>query len=159
MTACLVTQWNASLFKRTLWCSTLSALFEGNDKKIVLMPEFNIQFKCIFHILLNSFKLSYSVCFSLGGNLDFPHFLQNNAYNIDVWEKIDASNYFEYDLRYYSKLLQTAISKCHFGKHARDLPKIVWDIPLTCTKIDINSVTKLDDLLDFGQLLKACGNN
>ena len=33
--------------------------------------------------LLITFKMAYSCCFSLGGNLDFPDFLQKKFYNID----------------------------------------------------------------------------
>ena len=30
-----------------------------------------------------AFKMAYSCCFSLGGNLDFPEFLQKKFYNIN----------------------------------------------------------------------------
>ena len=33
--------------------------------------------------LFVAFKMAYSCCFSLGGNLDFPDFLQKKFYNID----------------------------------------------------------------------------
>ena len=33
--------------------------------------------------LLITFKMAYSYCFSLGGNIDFPDFLQKKFYNID----------------------------------------------------------------------------
>ena len=32
---------------------------------------------------LNILKMAYSCCFSLGGNLDFPEFLQKKFYNIN----------------------------------------------------------------------------
>ena len=35
--------------------------------------------------LLNTFKMAYSCCFSLGGNLDFLDFLQKKFYNINYW--------------------------------------------------------------------------
>ena len=34
-----------------------------------------------------AFKIVYSSCFSLGGNLDFAAFLQKKFYNIDCWSK------------------------------------------------------------------------
>ena len=33
--------------------------------------------------LFVAFKMAYSCCFSLGGNLDFPEFLQKKFYNIN----------------------------------------------------------------------------
>ena len=33
--------------------------------------------------LFISFKISYSCCFGLSGNLEFPDFLQKKFYNID----------------------------------------------------------------------------
>ena len=33
--------------------------------------------------LFIAFKMVYSCCFSLGGNLDFPEFLQKKFYNIN----------------------------------------------------------------------------
>ena len=33
--------------------------------------------------LFIAFKIVYSCCFSLGGNLDFPEFLQKSFYNIN----------------------------------------------------------------------------
>ena len=43
--------------------------------------------------LLITFKMAYSCCFSLGGNLDFPDFLQKRFYNIGCWvEKLEMSH-------------------------------------------------------------------
>ena len=43
--------------------------------------------------LLIAFKMAYSCCFSFGGNLDFPEFLQKKFYDINYWkiifEKLD----------------------------------------------------------------------
>ena len=37
--------------------------------------------------------MAYSCCFSLGGNLDFPDFLQKRFYNIGCWvEKLEMSH-------------------------------------------------------------------
>ena len=38
--------------------------------------------------LFIAFKMVYSCCFSLGGNLDFPEFLQKKFYNINYRLKI-----------------------------------------------------------------------
>ena len=35
--------------------------------------------------LFIAFKMAYSFCFGLSGNLDFPDFLQKNFYNINYW--------------------------------------------------------------------------
>ena len=35
--------------------------------------------------LFITFKMAYSCCFSLGGNLDFPEFLKKKFYNINYW--------------------------------------------------------------------------
>ena len=44
----------------------------------------NASFKKIYTIkLLIAFKMAYSCCFSLEGNLDFPEFLQKKFYNIN----------------------------------------------------------------------------
>ena len=44
-----------------------------------LKGESNASFMQIYTLkLLIAFKMAYSCCFSLGGNLDFPEFLQNN---------------------------------------------------------------------------------
>ena len=32
-----------------------------------------------------AFKMAFSCCFSLGGNLDFPEFLHKKFYNINYW--------------------------------------------------------------------------
>ena len=54
-----------------------------NVKKFVLMSKLTLKcvnnaiFKQIYTLkLLIAFKMAYSCCFSLGGNLDFPDFLQ-----------------------------------------------------------------------------------
>ena len=38
--------------------------------------------------------MAYSCCFSLGGNLDFPYFLQKKFYNINYWRRTAPSNIF-----------------------------------------------------------------
>ena len=60
------------------------------EKKFVLMSEpalkceNNASFKQIYTLkLFIAFKMAYSCSFSLGGNLDFPDFLQKNFYNIN----------------------------------------------------------------------------
>ena len=40
-------------------------------------------FKQIFTALFIAFKMACSCCVHLGGNLDFPDFLQKKFYNID----------------------------------------------------------------------------
>ena len=55
-----------------------------------LKCENNAIFKQIYPLkLFIAFKMAYSGCFSLGGNLDFPDFLQKKFYNINygncVW--------------------------------------------------------------------------
>ena len=51
-------------------------------------PALNCQDNAIFKQnyslkLFVAFKMAYYCCFSLGGNLDFPDFLQKKFYNID----------------------------------------------------------------------------
>ena len=49
-----------------------------------LKCENNASFKQIYTIkLFIAFKMAYSCCFSLEGNLDFPEFLQKKLYNIN----------------------------------------------------------------------------
>ena len=51
-----------------------------------LKCENNASFKQIYTPkLLIAFKIAFSYCFSLGGNLDFPEFLQKKFYNIIYW--------------------------------------------------------------------------
>ena len=52
--------------------------------------ENNAGFKQIYSLkLFIAFKIAYSYCFSLGGNLDFPEFLQKKFYNINSnWRAI-----------------------------------------------------------------------
>ena len=46
--------------------------------------ENNSSFKLIDTLeLFIPFKMAYSCCFSFGGNLDFPEFLQKKFYNIN----------------------------------------------------------------------------
>ena len=50
------------------------------------------QKQCYFKLnyirtLLICSKMSYSCCFSLGGNLDFIDFLQKRFYNFDYWSQ------------------------------------------------------------------------
>ena len=51
--------------------------------------------------LFIALKMAYSCCFSLGGNLDFPEFLQKKFYNINYWTKKTTS----LDLIVHSQLL------------------------------------------------------
>ena len=49
-----------------------------------LKCENNASFKQIYNLkLLIAFKMAYSCCFSLRGNLDFPEFLQKKFYDIN----------------------------------------------------------------------------
>ena len=49
-----------------------------------LKCENNAMFKQIYTIILFiAFKMAYSCCFSLGGNLDFPEFLKKKFYKIN----------------------------------------------------------------------------
>ena len=49
-----------------------------------LKCENNASFKQIYTLkLFIAFKMAYSCCFSLGGNLDFLEFLQKKFYNIN----------------------------------------------------------------------------
>ena len=53
-----------------------------------LKCEYNASFKQIFTLkLFIAFKMANSCCFSFGGNLDFPEFLQKKFYNIDYWTR------------------------------------------------------------------------
>ena len=46
----------------------------------------NVIFKQNYTLkLLIAFKMAYSCCFSLEGNLDFPEFLRTKLYNINHW--------------------------------------------------------------------------
>ena len=52
-----------------------------------LKCENNASFKQINTLkLFIAFKMAYSCCFSLGGNLDFLDFLQKKFYNINYWK-------------------------------------------------------------------------
>ena len=42
--------------------------------------------------LFIAFKMAYSCCFSFGGNLDFPEFLQRKFYNINYWRSSEHGN-------------------------------------------------------------------
>ena len=49
-----------------------------------LKCENHASFKEFFTLkLFIAFKMAYSSCYSLGGNLDFPEFLQKKFYNIN----------------------------------------------------------------------------
>ena len=51
-----------------------------------LKYENNASFEQIYtQKLLIAFKMACYCCFSFGGNLDFPEFLQKNIYNINYW--------------------------------------------------------------------------
>ena len=59
-----------------------------------LKYENNASFKQIYTLkLFIAFKMANSCCFSFGGNLDFPEFLQKKFYDINYWkiifEKLD----------------------------------------------------------------------
>ena len=55
-------------------------------KNAILMYNYNL-------ILLIPFKIDYSFCFSLQGNLDFLDFLHKKFYYIDYWScRMAASN-------------------------------------------------------------------
>ena len=52
--------------------------------KPALKCDNNASFKKNFtQKLLIAFKMAYSCCFTFGGNLDFPEFLQKLFYNIN----------------------------------------------------------------------------
>ena len=42
--------------------------------------------------LFIAFKMVYSCCFSLGGNLDFPEYLQKKFYNINYWSNDEETS-------------------------------------------------------------------
>ena len=51
---------------------------------LALKCENNAIFKQIYtRKLLIAFKMAYSCCLNLGGNLEFQEFLQNKFYNIN----------------------------------------------------------------------------
>ena len=51
-----------------------------------LKYENNASFKQIYTLkLFIAFKMANSCCFSFGGNLDFPEFLQKKFYDINYW--------------------------------------------------------------------------
>ena len=54
-----------------------------------LKSENNASFKQINTLkLFIAFKMAYSFCFSFGGNLDLPEFLQKKFYNVNYWSTI-----------------------------------------------------------------------
>ena len=56
--------------------------------KLALKCINNAIFKQIYTLkLLVAFKMAYSCCFSLGGNLDFLEFLQKKFYNINYCDR------------------------------------------------------------------------
>ena len=74
------------LFLEEIWISPKLR----NGKKLFLMSEpalkyeNNASFEQIYtQKLLIAFKMACYCCFSFGGNLDFPEFLQKNIYNIN----------------------------------------------------------------------------
>ena len=76
------------LFLEEIWISPKLR----NGKKLFLMSEpalkyeNNASFEQIYtQKLLIAFKMACYCCFSFGGNLDFPEFLQKNIYNINYW--------------------------------------------------------------------------
>ena len=61
--------------------------------------------------LLITFKMAYSWCFSLGGNLDFPDFLQKKFYIIDCWKE-NSLLYFDWLDNMYQpiRMLKTSVA-------------------------------------------------
>ena len=56
-----------------------------------LKCENNAIFKQIYTLkLFIAFKMAYSCCFSLGGNLDFPEFLQKRFITSTTGQKLSA---------------------------------------------------------------------
>ena len=59
---------------------------------LALKCENNAIFKQIYtRKLLIAFKMAYSCCLNLGGNLEFQEFLQNKFYNINYWSALQLS--------------------------------------------------------------------
>ena len=79
-----------------------------------LKCENNVSFKQINPLkLFIAFKMAYSCCFSFGGNLDFPEFLQKKFYNINyridlVYLNLNST----LRLVYAAVLLRPAIEDC-----------------------------------------------
>ena len=44
--------------------------------------------------LFITLKMAYCCCLGLGGNLDFPDFLQNKFYNIDCRRVVDRCHFY-----------------------------------------------------------------
>ena len=60
-----------------------------------LKCENNASFKQINTLkLFIAFKMTNSCCFSCGGNLDFPEFLQKKFYSINYWFSGQIGNKF-----------------------------------------------------------------
>ena len=82
------------LFLEEIWISPKLR----NGKKLFLMSEpalkyeNNASFEQIYtQKLLIAFKMACYCCFSFGGNLDFPEFLQKNIYNINYCTKSESN--------------------------------------------------------------------
>ena len=72
---------------------------------------YNAIFKQIYSLkLLITFKMAYSCCFSFGGNLDFPEFLQTKFYNINYRYNKQGDAY-----------MIVGISKCQTLVRGRDV--------------------------------------
>ena len=93
--------------------------------------------------LFISFKISYSCTYGLRGNLEFPDFLQ--FYNINYRER-------ESERRKLRKPLSPI-------KQSREIDDVVRLLAGYVGRYEATSVIRFGDLLDFGQLLKAFGNN
>ena len=63
----------------------------------------NASFKLIDTLkLFIAFKMAQSCCFSLGGNLDFPEYLQKKFYNINYRKMISGKSYNQFTLVNYN---------------------------------------------------------
>ena len=93
--------------------------------------------------LFISFKISYSCTYGLRGNLEFPDFLQ--FYNINYRER-------ESERRKLRKPLSPI-------KQSREIDDVVRLLAGYICRYEATSVIRFGDLSDFGQLLKAFGNN
>ena len=90
--------------------------------------------------LFIAFKIAYSCCLSSGGNLDFPDFLQKSFITSTT------------GLSFY---LESVFAKLKDAKSKEKFSTFFASCPITV----VNNVTRLGNLLDFGQLFKAFGSN
>ena len=143
--------------------------FPEIEKKFVLNNE--AIFKQNYSLkLLITFKMACSCCFGLGENLDFPDFLQKKFYNIDHWPSniylVNSNLFVAGRWNIHSKPLTSCYMQMNF------LPRTTSPSPSSADDLwsnflcqhllmrrPTNNVTRLGNLLDFGQLFKVCGNN